>query len=159
MIQTSAPINPGNSGGALADLRGLVIGIPTLAATDPELGSTAPGIGFAIPSNLVTTIAAQIISHGHVTDSHRAYLGVHVGNTNGEGVYIGSVDPGGPAAKAGIKPGDVVVAIGGKGTTTVDDLTSVLSELKPGATVAVQLVTQSGARRTVQLTLGTYPGS
>jgi S1-C subfamily serine protease len=159
MIQTSAPINPGNSGGALADIRGRVIGIPTLAATDPQLGSAAPGIGFAIPSNLVRTIATQIIEHGHVVDSHRAYLGVSVGDTNGGGVYIGNVNPGGPAAKAGIKPGDVVTSIGGKPTPTVDDLTSVLSELKPGTTETVQLVTQSGAHRTVRLTLGTFPGS
>jgi len=159
MIQTSAPINPGNSGGALADIRGRVIGIPTLAATDPELGSAAPGIGFAIPSNLVRTIATQIIEHGHVVDSHRAYLGVNVGDTNGSGVYIGNVDPGGPAAKAGIKPGDVLTSIGGKQTPTVDEMTSVLSELKPGKTVTVQLVTQSGAHRSVRLTLGTFPGS
>ena len=77
MIQTSAAINPGNSGGALADLEGRVIGIPTLAATDPELGGTAaPGIGFAIPSNLVKDIATQIIRFGHVVNSHRAYLGI-----------------------------------------------------------------------------------
>ena len=76
MIQTSAAINPGNSGGALADLEGRVIGIPTLAATDPELGGAAPGIGFAIPSNLVKDIATQIIRFGHVVNSHRAYLGV-----------------------------------------------------------------------------------
>ena len=159
MIQTSAPINPGNSGGALADIRGRVIGIPTLAATDPQLGSAAPGIGFAIPSNLVRTIATQIIQHGHVVDSHRAYLGVNVGDTNGEGVYVGNVDAGGPAARAGIEPGDVVTSIDGKPTATVDDLTSVLSELRPGTTVTVRLVTQSGARRSVRLTLGTLPGS
>ena len=71
MIQTSAAINPGNSGGALADLQGRVIGIPTLAATDPELGGTAaPGIGFAIPSSLVKDIATQIIRFGHVVEVH-----------------------------------------------------------------------------------------
>jgi S1-C subfamily serine protease len=159
MIQTSAPINPGNSGGALADIEGRVIGIPTLAATDPELGgSAAPGIGFAIPSNLVKNIARQIIEHGHVVDSHRAYLGVRVGETGGSGVLIGRVDPGGPAAKAGLRAGDVVVSIGGKKTPTIDVLTSVLSELKPGATVTVDYVTQSGAQKSTPLTLGTYPG-
>ncbi len=159
MIQTSAPINPGNSGGALADIEGRVIGIPTLAATDPELGgSAAPGIGFAIPSNLVKSIATQIIEHGHVVNSHRAYLGVQIGDTNGAGVYIGSVAAGSPAAKAGIRPGDVVVSIGGRRTPTVDDLTSVLSELKPGTTVRIALVRQSGAHRSVRLTLGTFPG-
>src|SRR5436190_16753943 len=92
MIQTSAAINPGNSGGALADLQGRVIGIPTLAATDPELGGTAaPGIGFAIPSNLVKDIATQIIRFGHVVNSHRAYLGVQIGDTNGAGVLVQGV--------------------------------------------------------------------
>ncbi len=95
MIQTSAAINPGNSGGALADLQGRVIGIPTLAATDPELGGTAaPGIGFAIPSNLVRDIATQIIRFGHVVNSHRAYLGVQIGDTNGAGVLVQSVTDG-----------------------------------------------------------------
>ncbi|MFC7644856.1 S1C family serine protease [Streptosporangium lutulentum] len=78
-IQTSAAINPGNSGGALVNLAGEVIGIPTLAALNPELGGgPAPGIGFAIPSNVVTDIAAQIIQDGKVTNTHRAALGVTV---------------------------------------------------------------------------------
>jgi putative serine protease PepD len=77
VIQTSAAINPGNSGGALVDLAGNVIGIPTLGALEPQIdgggGSAAPGIGFAIPSNLVTDIAGQLVAHGgHVVNSHRA---------------------------------------------------------------------------------------
>src|SRR5436190_1440838 len=64
-IQTSAAINPGNSGGALVNIGGRVIGIPTLAAADPQLGGAAAGIGFAIPSNTVKSIATQIIQHGH----------------------------------------------------------------------------------------------
>ena len=159
MIQTSAAINPGNSGGALADLEGRVIGIPTLAATDPELGgAAAPGIGFAIPSNLVKDIATQIIRNGHVTNSHRAYLGVSIGDTNGLGVYVQTVTPGGPAAKAGLVAGDVIRSLNGQTTATVDDLTSVASELKPGTTVELGIVTQSGKRKTVHLTLGTFPG-
>jgi putative serine protease PepD len=72
LIQTSADINPGNSGGALVDLNGEVIGIPTLAAQNPQAGGTAPGIGFAIPSNVAKDIAAQLIQNGRVTNSHRA---------------------------------------------------------------------------------------
>jgi putative serine protease PepD len=159
MIQTSAAINPGNSGGALADLQGRVIGIPTLAATDPELGGgTAPGIGFAIPSNLVKDIATQIIRFGHVVKSHRAYLGVEIGDTNGAGVLVQSVTAGGPAAKAGLAGGDVITAVNGHQTPTVDDLTSVVSELRPGTTVALDVVTQHGAHKTLHLTLGTFPG-
>jgi putative serine protease PepD len=160
MIQTSAAINPGNSGGALADLQGRVIGIPTLAATDPELGgSAAPGIGFAIPSNLVTDIATQIIRFGHVVNSHRAYLGVQIGDTGGQGVLVQTVTAGGPAAKAGLVPGDLITAVNRHQTPTIDDLTSAVSELKPGRTVTVEVVTQRGAHKTLSLTLGTFPGT
>ncbi len=160
MIQTSAAINPGNSGGALADLEGRVVGIPTLAATDPELGGTAaPGIGFAIPSNLVKDIATQIIRFGHVVNSHRAYLGVEIGDTNGAGVLLQSVTAGGPAAKAGLVSGDLITSVNGSRTPTVDDFTSVVSELKPGTTVTLEVTTQRGAHKTVHLTLGTFPGS
>jgi putative serine protease PepD len=160
MIQTSAAINPGNSGGALADLQGRVIGIPTLAATDPELGGTAaPGIGFAIPSNLVKDIATQLIRHGHVVDSHRAYLGVGIGDTNGAGVLVQRVTTGGPAAKAGLASGDVITSVNGEQTATVDDLTSVVSELKPGKTVTLAVVTQDGTHKTLHLTLGEFPGT
>ena len=75
-IQTSAAINPGNSGGALVNLAGQVIGIPTLAAADPQLGGAAAGIGFAIPSDTVTSIAGQLIATGKVTNSGRASLGI-----------------------------------------------------------------------------------
>jgi S1-C subfamily serine protease len=160
MIQTSAAINPGNSGGALADLQGRVIGIPTLAATDPELGGTAaPGIGFAIPSNLVKDIATQIIRFGHVVKSHRAYLGVQIGDTNGAGVLVQVVAEGGPAAKAGLVSGDVITSVNDHQTPTLDDLISVVSELKPGTTVTLAVVTQHGAHKTLHLKLGTFPGT
>jgi S1-C subfamily serine protease len=160
MIQTSAAINPGNSGGALADLQGRVIGIPTLAATDPQLGGTAaPGIGFAIPSNLVKDIATQIIRFGHVTNSHRAYLGVQIGNTNGAGVLVLGVTKGGPADKAGLVANDLITSVNGTKTPTLDDLTSALSEIKPGKTVAIDVVTQSGAHKTLHVTLETFPGT
>jgi putative serine protease PepD len=68
VIQTSAPINPGNSGGALVDSTGAVIGIPTLAAEDPEMGAPADGIGFAISSNTVRSVAEQLIDHGRVAE-------------------------------------------------------------------------------------------
>jgi len=76
-VQTSAAINPGNSGGALVDLDTQVIGIPTLAASDPQLGGgAAPGIGFAIPSNTVKLIAGQLVGTGKVTRTGRAALGI-----------------------------------------------------------------------------------
>src|SRR6266550_6572346 len=75
-IQTDAPINPGNSGGALADLQGNVIGIPTLAAIDPEFNAPANGVGFAIPINQVKLVVPQIIQNGTVTHTGRAALGI-----------------------------------------------------------------------------------
>jgi S1-C subfamily serine protease len=157
-IQTSAPINPGNSGGALADIQGRVIGIPTLAATDAELGGAAAGIGFAVPSNVVKQIAAQIVKNGKVVNSGRAFLGVTIGDT-GNGVYIGSVSPGSPAAKAGIVAGDVIVAVAGTATPTSDELGTVLARPRPGQTVKVRIARQNGTTRTVEVKLGEFPAS
>lgn len=117
-IQTSAAINPGNSGGALVDLQGQVIGIPTLAATDAQIGGAAAGIGFAIPSDTVRSIADQLISTGKVTNSGRAALGVKVqGITdtqgNNAGVAIASVEAGKAAATAGLEAGDVITELDG----------------------------------------------
>jgi putative serine protease PepD len=156
-IQTSAAINPGNSGGALVNIGGAVIGIPTLAASDPQLGGAAGGIGFAIPSNTVTDIAGQIIKYGHVVNSHRPYLGIKIGDT-GNGVYVGTVTAGSPADKAGLKVGDVILAINGKPTTTSDDLGTVIAAFKPGQTVTLKIVHQSGVQATLKVTLGEYPG-
>jgi putative serine protease PepD len=158
VIQTSASINPGNSGGALVDIQGRVIGIPTLGANDPEVGGSAPGIGFALPSNLVTDIAGQIVKYGKVVNSHRAYLGIRAGDTT-NGVYVGSVTGGGPAAKAEIHAGDVILSVGGKPTSSTAMLSAVLAELTPGHKAAVVIRSQDGTRATRQVTLGTYPGS
>ena len=109
-IQTSAPINPGNSGGALVDLAGQVVGIPTLAATDQQLGGgAAPGIGFAISSDMAVSIARQLVATGHVTQSGRADLGVEVSTVatpdgTAAGAGIVAVTAGGPAANAGWPP-------------------------------------------------------
>jgi putative serine protease PepD len=159
VIQTSAAINPGNSGGALVDIQSRVIGIPTLAATDPQLGGgSAPGIGFAIPSNLVKDIAGQIVTNGKVVDSHRAYLGISAGATSGNGVYVGSVKAGGPAAAAGIRIGETIVSVDGQQISTTSALSTVLAELKPGRTVPVVVKSQTGTKTSLQVTLGTYPG-
>ena len=157
-IQTSAAINPGNSGGALVDLHARVIGIPTLAALDPELGGAqAPGIGFAIPSNTVKKIADQLIANGRVVRSGRAYLGVRVATIVGGGVLVSAIVPGGPAAKAGIKPGDVILAVKGQPTPTADVLVSVFADLHPGQKVPVKLL-RHGKKLTVTVTLGELRG-
>lgn len=159
-IQTSAAINPGNSGGALVDLQGAVIGIPTLAATDPQLGGgAAPGIGFAIPSNTAVDIARQIIKFGKVLDSHRAYMGVTLTDIPTGGVGIVSVQPGTPAAQAGIKPGTQLVAIDGTPVQSVDQVSVILAQRKPGDTIKLTLMTQARKKETVALRLAQYPGT
>jgi putative serine protease PepD len=161
-IQTSAAINPGNSGGALVSLSGQVIGIPTLAASDPQMGGAAVGIGFAIPSDTVTSIAPQLIATGKVTNSGRAALGVTVetvANAGGQpaGVGVVSVMKGGPADQAGIRAGDVIHAVNGQPTNSVTELQSALAGLKPGDQVRVRL-SRNGTKSTVTATLGTLTG-
>ena len=159
-IQTSAPINPGNSGGALIDLEGRVIGIPTLAASNPQIGGTAVGIGFAIPSNVVSDIAGQIVAQGRVVNSHRAAVGVSLAdNPAGTGAVVAAVQSGGPAAKAGIGAGDTIEAINGKGVTSVDDLATALATMAPGQKVTVMVARPDGTTSTHEVTLGQLPGT
>jgi S1-C subfamily serine protease len=162
-IQTSAAINPGNSGGALVDMSGHVIGIPTLAAVDPELGSAAAGIGFAIPSATAKRIADQLIATGSVSNGQRAALDVTVRgvldqNLQPAGVAVVSARPGGAAADAGIRPGSVITAVNSAPTPTVSALNQALAALRPGQRVPVQLVAPDGSTHTVQVTLGTLGG-
>jgi S1-C subfamily serine protease len=159
-VQTSAAINPGNSGGGLVDLNAEVIGIPTLAATDQQLGGgAAPGIGFAIPSNTAKRIADQLISQGKVTNSGRAALGIQaaqVSDSSGQpaGVAVVAVTPGGPAEKAGLKMGDVIIAINGQPTLSLADLQGVLAGLKPGDIATVTVAHADGSHSDVKVTLG-----
>jgi S1-C subfamily serine protease len=163
-IQTSAPINPGNSGGALVNLSQQVVGIPTLAASDPQLGGAAAGIGFAIPSNIVTNIASQIIKSGRVTNSHRAALGVRVRTVTGAsgqpvGAGIVAVVSGSGAAKAGLRAGEVITAVGQSATPDTETLAAVLAGLHPGQHVQVTVLKRDGSKATARVTLGQLPGT
>ncbi|MFF0462255.1 S1C family serine protease [Streptomyces mexicanus] len=159
MVQTSAAINPGNSGGALVNLDSQVIGIPTLAATDPQLGgSAAPGIGFAIPASTVKTIAGQIVKYGRVVNSGRAALGITGRTVVGAdyqpaGVAVVEVQAGGAAQRAGIRSGDVIVRIGGRDITSITSLSEALATAKPGQKTQVTYV-RDGDEKTVEVTLG-----
>jgi serine protease Do len=118
-VQTDAPINPGNSGGPLVDADGFVVGINTFIYTQ---SGGSEGIGFAVPSNLVRSSYEQIVKDGHV---HRGQIGIvaqsitpalakGLGLPQDWGVLAADVTPDGPAAKAGLKPGDILVTVAGK---------------------------------------------
>jgi len=146
-IQTDAPINPGNSGGALADGKGDVIGINT-AILGGSGGNV--GVGFAIPISIAKRDADQIIQTGH---AQRPFLGISGDNApNSGGALVQSVVSGGPAAKAGLRAGDAIVALDGKALTSFDDLIAALSTHQPGQKVQVTYV-RSGARHTVTVAL------
>jgi S1-C subfamily serine protease len=163
-IQTDAPINPGNSGGALVDLQGNLIGIPTLTAIDPEFNTPANGVGFAIPSNRVEFIAQQIIQTGRVEHSGRAALSIKAISVDqalaaqanlsvNQGALVVSVVPNGPAAQAGIKPGDVIVQVDNQAINDVSSLTDVLLSKNPGQKVSVR-VYRGSQQMTFNVTLG-----
>ena len=166
-IQTSAPINPGNSGGALVNVSGQVIGIPTLAAASPQGGAQAQGIGFAIPSNLARDIARQIITSGHVTNSHRAMIGAQVATVTGPdgtpgGAGIVAVADGGPADRAGLRAGDVIKSVGPAPTPDAPALSQALAAARPADQVTVTVTRGTGGtpqELTVRVTLGELPGS
>ncbi|MFE7772390.1 S1C family serine protease [Streptomyces sp. NPDC057445] len=159
MVQTSAAINPGNSGGALVNLNSEVIGIPTLAATDPGLGDApAPGIGFAIPVSMVRTVADQIIRYGKVTDSGRAALSVRVRTVLGNGyepsgVALVEVAKDGPADRAGLRIGDIITRLGDDEITTITSLAEALASDRPGQKVKVTYQ-RDGKQRTAEVRLG-----
>ncbi|MFF7459436.1 S1C family serine protease [Kitasatospora sp. NPDC008115] len=160
MVQTSAAINPGNSGGALVNLDSQVIGINTLAATEPQSnGAAAPGIGFAIPASTVTSIADQLIKDGKVTNSGRAALGITARtyfdqNFRPAGAVVVAVAPDGPAASAGLQVGDVITRIGDTAVDSLNSLTTALASLAPGSKVTVAY-NRDGQSRTAEVTLGT----
>lgn len=148
-IQTDAAINPGNSGGPLMNARGEVIGvnsaIATLADTGQEAGSI--GLGFSIPINQAKRIADEIIATGTSTTP---VIGVTLDvRYTGEGARIASVEPGGPAADAGIAAGDVIVAVDGKAVANSTEFIVALRSNAPGETVELTLETGE----TLQVTL------
>jgi S1-C subfamily serine protease len=158
-------LNPGNSGGVLIDLQGRLIGIPTLAATDPQLGTVAQGSGFAIPSNRVQFIASQIIQNGKVLHGRLPHLGIsrlqvltarlamREGLSMESGLLVGDVLPDGPAAQAGLLAGEVLVRISGTTLVDAESFAHALAGVKPGQPVQVVIANDSG-RRTVRITPG-----
>lgn len=157
-IQTDAAINRGNSGGPLFNLNGEVLGVNT-AIISPTGGSV--GLGFSIPSNLVQQISGQLIEYG---TARRGWFGVNVqpvdydiarayGAENDDGVLIVRIDPDGPASKADVEIGDLVLTFDGKTVEGVRGLSQVVAETEIGKEVDVVLI-RDGRRKTVGLTLG-----
>jgi putative serine protease PepD len=145
-IQTDAAINHGNSGGPLLNLQGKVIGITSQIQS--ESGGN-DGVGFAIPSNTVRSIAGQLIATGK---AQHALLGVTV-STATNGIAVAKVESGSGAAAAGVKSGDVITAVGGKSVTTAEQLRALIAAHAPGDKVSLSLL-RGGQTTTVTVTLG-----
>jgi putative serine protease PepD len=152
-IQTDAAINHGNSGGPLLNTDGQVIGVN--AQIESNSNDNA-GVGFAIPIDAVKSVANDVISGKTV---QHAYLGVSVQDaTSVAGAQIASVKSGSPAAKAGLKAGDIVTAIDGKSVASSDDLTALVATYKPGDTAKLT-VKRIGSTQTVSVTFEQRPSS
>ncbi|MBI4401462.1 MAG: Do family serine endopeptidase [Nitrospirae bacterium] len=153
-IQTDASINPGNSGGPLFNMHGEVVGINT------AIINFAQGIGFAIPSNMAKQVVQQLLTHGKVI---RGWLGVGIqpvtaelaskfGVSESEGVLVNEVFENDPAARAGIKPGDIITKVEGKTVDTPNMLSRLIAGLDPGATTTVEIV-RDGKRQVLSVSL------
>jgi serine protease Do len=159
MLQTDAAINPGNSGGPLLNVRGEVVGMNTAIYTDQR--SANIGIGFATPMNALRDLLPQLrngkivrgvigveVSRDHLTTETAKALGL----PNTTGAMISKVNANGPADKAGIQPGDVVVEFNGKPIKDSDTLVSTVVNTKPGSTVPVTIF-RNNQRKSVNLTI------
>jgi S1-C subfamily serine protease len=165
LVQTDAAINPGNSGGPLLDLQGQVIGINTLGAGMAEPGVQAQGISFAIAIDTARRIADQLISTG---SAQHAFLGVattpntpslaaRFGLPTMPGMAVAQVQPGSPAAQAGVQPRDVITAMDNQPLTSESDLSRLLfTQHAPGDTVTLT-VARDGQTLNLTVTLGTAP--
>jgi serine protease Do len=168
-IQTDAAINPGNSGGALVDDEGHLVGINTaiVGGSGGGFGSGGNvGIGFAVPINIAKHDMDSILAHGKVD---RGYLGVHIEDltpvlarafhtTIIGGALIGDVTPGGPAANAGLKRGDIVTEINGQAMTGADQLKTKIGTMDPNTKVNMKIV-RDGRTMDVAVQLGEFPSN
>ena len=167
-IQTDAAINPGNSGGALTDCSGNLIGVPSAGASVPnESGQSSAGnvgLGFAIPVNLAKSVSDELIATGSVTHS---YFGVEVDQIpaaaarqagTSEGLYVVTVVPAGPSARAGLRSGDVITEIDGEAATDPTQLAAITLTKKPGDQVSITYQ-RDGRSATTTVTLGAQPSS
>jgi putative serine protease PepD len=157
MIQTDAPINPGNSGGALANVNGQVIGINDAIYTSSNSSALGGqpgnvGVGFAVPIDLAKTVADRLVAGQPVG---HGYLGIEGANSTGSqpGAVVQQVEPDTPAAKAGLKEGDLVTAVNGKPITSMGALAAAITTHQPGDTVTLT-IERDGKSQDLEVTLG-----
>jgi 2-alkenal reductase len=166
LIQTDAAINNGNSGGPLVNSLGQVIGINTLVVRSTNDGNVAEGLGFAIPSNLVRDIAAQLLAHGQV---EHPFIGVSFQQVDPQiasamnlsvtdGIVVTQVVPGSPANQAGLQEGDVILSVDAQKIDQDHPLMTVLFNHKVGDTVTLTIL-RGNQQQQVKLTLGVHPTS
>lgn len=160
-IQTDAAINQGNSGGALVDAEGRLIGINDAIASP---SGTSAGIGFAIPINMAQSVMESLIKGGKVA---RGFLGVEsqdvnsdlaqgFGAPNAEGALVAFVEPGSPAAQAGLMSGDIILTINDKEIAGADNLSLRISELQPGSEAQIKVI-RNGVTKTLVATVAERP--
>jgi putative serine protease PepD len=150
-IQTDAAINHGNSGGPLLDSRGKVIGVNAQIESD---SGGSDGVGFAVPSNTVRSIAGQLISAGK---AEHAFLGVELQDSStGHGATLANVRAGTPAAGAGLRAGDIITAIGSTQISSASQLRAAINAHRPGDAVSITY-TRGGKSHTVGVKLASRP--
>lgn len=139
-VQTDASINPGNSGGALVDCSGALIGVNTAIATVPnesgQAGGGSVGLGFAIPVDLALRIADQLIATGSANHPDLGLVAQEIPpGQSVSGLFVTAVSPGGPAARAGLRPADVIISIDGRAAVSTEQLTIATLTRVPGDSV------------------------
>ncbi len=157
-LQTDAAINPGNSGGPLLDMNGNVIGVNTAIYTQ---SAGYEGIGFAMPSNTVVSIYNDLIGPSHkvvrgsIGIQFREGLSAAVNRVYGfkQGVLVQEVQPGGPADKAGMKPGDIITSVDGRPIKDGDDLVNEIASRRPGSTIRLGFL-RNGKQQDAAITVG-----
>lgn len=158
LIQTDAAINPGNSGGALLNIKGEVIGINSAKYSD----TSVEGTGYAIPISVAEPIINELMNSNSITNEEKPFLGIYGQDVPAsyqerfgwpEGVYVSQVTSGSPAQLAGITAGDIITAINGKNTSTMDELQTVLEECKVGDKITIDITRVGRNGQTTDMTL------
>ncbi|HEY1931581.1 MAG TPA: trypsin-like peptidase domain-containing protein [Acetobacteraceae bacterium] len=149
-LQLDAPINPGNSGGPIFNMGGQVIGVSSVIVSPT---GASVGIGFAIPSDIVRPIVEQLLAHGSIA---RGWLGVAVEDADNGSVTVAGLDRSGPALHAGVRSGDIVLAVNGEHIDSARNLIRTVAAMPPGTTVHLT-VRRQGRDVEIPVTIGRRP--